>query len=406
MRGLGVLCVLALAGWSVAQEGWGRYRLSVRTADEAQRVADCDLGLFSERVGVPETDVIVGPHEQYKLWALQLPYTKVSELPNPYGWDRLPRPRTINYRTAYYRYDEIIGQYEEWRVQFPQHVTRQQIGSSVQGRPIWAYRVSRSPAVTTSVRHVFLVNCGIHAREWISPAVGLHIFRKLIDSEINGFTDFTSNFALRTMLRNADYYFIPVNNPDGYEYTWTNNRMWRKNRRQNTSTVFGVDLNRNYGTAWGGAGSSGNPSSDTYRGPSAWSEPENRAVRDHIARLGKLAAFIDFHSYGEYVLWPWSYTTAYTPGETWLNATGQAMKSAIAAEHGHQYTAGHSGRTLYLAAGVTDDWFYEQFNAAAYTIELRDTGQNGFLLPASQIFDTQNEAWAGFKALALRMHLR
>jgi len=398
--------VLALAGWSVAQEGWGRYRLSVRTADEAQRVADCDLGLFSERVGVPETDVIVGPHEQYKLWALQLPYTKVSELPNPYGWDRLPRPRTINYRTAYYRYDEIIGQYEEWRVQFPQHVTRQQIGSSVQGRPIWAYRVSRSPAVTTSVRHVFLVNCGIHAREWISPAVGLHIFRKLIDSEINGFTDFTSNFALRTMLRNADYYFIPVNNPDGYEYTWTNNRMWRKNRRQNTSTVFGVDLNRNYGTAWGGAGSSGNPSSDTYRGPSAWSEPENRAVRDHIARLGKLAAFIDFHSYGEYVLWPWSYTTAYTPGETWLNATGQAMKSAIATEHGHQYTAGHSGRTLYLAAGVTDDWFYEQFNAAAYTIELRDTGQNGFLLPASQIFDTQNEAWAGFKALALRMHLR
>ena len=400
------MCVLALAAWSAAQDSWARYRVLVRNAEEAQRVSDCELGLFSEQVSIPETDLIVGPQEQYKLWALQLPYTKISDLPNPYGWNRLPRPRTINYRTAYYRYDEIIGQYEEWRAQFPQYVTRQQIGSSIQGRPIWAYRISRSPVVSTSVRHVFMVNCGIHAREWISPAVGLHVFRQLIDSQINGFTDFTTNFSLRTMLRNADYYFIPVHNPDGYEYTWTTNRMWRKNRRQNTSTTFGVDLNRNFGTGWGGAGSSGNPSSDTYRGTAAFSEPESRAIRDHVNRIGKLSAFIDFHSYGEYILWPWGYTLDLAPGDAWLRASGLAMKTAIAAQHGHQYTAGPTASTLYLASGGTKDWYYAQFDAASYTVELRDTGQNGFLLPASQIFDTQNEAWAGFKALALRMHLR
>jgi hypothetical protein len=105
-------------------------------------------------------------------------------------------------------------------------------------------------------------------------------------------------------------------------------------------------------------------------------------------------------------LWPWGYTLDLAPGDAWLRASGLAMKTAIAAQHGHQYTAGPAASTLYLASGGTKDWYYAQFDAASYTVELRDTGQNGFLLPASQIFDTQNEAWAGFKALALRMHLR
>ncbi|MBX3095592.1 MAG: hypothetical protein KF812_01900 [Fimbriimonadaceae bacterium] len=402
MRVFGLVLFLTATVGLSAQSGWARYRLVVNSPDQAQRLVDSDIGLFSERVAVGTTDVYIGPDEMYKLWALGMPYRKVSELPDPAGWDQRYSNKTLNYRGNYYRYDDIIAQYEEWRIQNPTHVKRFQIGTSILGRPIWAYSV-RSNALFSGARRSFVVNCGIHAREWISPAIGMYVFKKTIDSAAIGFADMTTDFSKRAMLRGSTFYFVPVNNPDGYEYCWTNNRMWRKNRRDNPGSSYGVDLNRNFAKAWGGSGSSGNYSSETYRGTAPFSEPESQALVFLANRIPRMDAFIDFHSYGEYVLWPWSYTTANAPGQSWLATTGLAMKNAIQATHGHAYTYGHSGQTLYLAAGVTDDYFYDLYNTAAYTIELRDTGQNGFLLPESQISDTQDEAWAGFVALAVRM---
>ena len=71
-----------------------------------------------------------------------------------------------------------------------------------------------------------------------------------------------------------DFTFVvqPIINPDGYEYTWTNDRMWRKNRAEiPDSRCKGVDLNRNYDANWGGAGSTPTKCSETYRGESAFS---------------------------------------------------------------------------------------------------------------------------------------
>lgn len=100
------------------------------------------------------------------------------------------------------------------------------------------------------------------SREWISPAVVTFI----IDTYAEDWSEQGED------IQNIDWYFLPVMNPDGYEYTHTTDRLWRKNRRRNTFCT-GVDLNRNYGYKWGGQGASRQPCAETFAGSGAFSEP-------------------------------------------------------------------------------------------------------------------------------------
>jgi len=375
----------------------------VTTANPQQvrRLADCSLGLFSESVSLGETDMIVGPGELPKLYALNLPAVWVSALPNPEKWEQTHPSMQDDYQNQYLRYDAIIAQYETWRASYPGLISRTQIGTSAGGRAVWAYRLfaPSKMGARTAVRSV-VINNGIHAREWISPAVGMFVLNTLINFLVNG--------PAQTGLPDAtEYYFIPVMNVDGYEYCWTNNRMWRKNRRNNGNGTFGVDLNRNFSKGWGlNSGSSGSTSSETYRGPTAFSEPETSGFRDFLGTIKPVAAFVDFHSYGQYVLWPWGYQSTTAPGNSWLTTIGLMMKQSLFDAGGMNYTAGPTSTTLYLASGVSPDYVYDRFNSPAFTIELRDTGEFGFILPENQILPTQIEAWAAFKTLVQNMMLR
>jgi carboxypeptidase A4 len=117
---------------------------------------------------------------------------------------------------------------------------------------------------------------GIHAREWISPASVTYIIKELVENRQN-------NLWADKM----DFYVVPVLNPDGYEYTHTNDRLWRKNRRNpQLGGCAGTDLNRNFGYKWGGLGSSKNPCAETYAGTAAFSEPESKAIRDYVTSQG------------------------------------------------------------------------------------------------------------------------
>src|SRR5690606_15325000 len=113
--------------------------------------------------------------------------------------------------------------------------------------------------------------------------------------------------------------------------------MWRKNRRNNGSS-FGVDLNRNYGYLWGydNWGSSGNPSSETYRGPSAFSEPETQALRDFLEGGRRVRAAFNYHTYGDLLLFPWGYEAAYTPDHDRFVAASQQMTAV----NGYNYGIG------------------------------------------------------------------
>jgi len=203
---------------------------------------------------------------------------------------------------------------------------------------------------------------------------------------------------VKTLLDTTQFFFVPLVNPDGYVFSWqgTANRLWRKNRRLNTGGSYGVDLNRNWNDHWGGDGSSGTPTSDTYRGTAPFSEPETAAVSQYVLANLPFNGAIDYHSYSQLILRPYGWTTALPPNDATAKLVGDTIRARILAVNNVAYTSQASWQ-LYYTAGTSQDWYYSGATVPlSYTIELRDTGTYGFQLPAAQIKPTGTENWAGF----------
>ncbi|KAI4504475.1 hypothetical protein M0802_000025 [Mischocyttarus mexicanus] len=287
--------------------------------------------------------------------------------------------------SSYHRLDDIYGYLDFLAQTYPDVCSVMNIGNSVEGRPLKVIRISNGKAGAPAL----WIDGGIHAREWISPAAVTYIIDYLVENSES---------------LEADYYILPVANPDGYEFTFTNDRLWRKNRGISAgSQCFGVDLNRNFGYKWGGLGTSKNPCSDIFAGSAAFSEPETNAVKNFFeASAANFKAYLTFHSYGQYFLYPWGYDRRVPPDYADLDRIGHyaanAMKKAdVAASY---YTVGNSATTLYAAAGGSDDWAKAMLKIKyAYTIELRDTGVHGFVLPARYIVPTAKEALAAVQVI-------
>ena len=205
---------------------------------------------------------------------------------------------------------------------------------------------------------------------------------------------YSSNPQVANVLDNTEFVVVPVVNPDGYEYSRNVDRFWRKNRRDNGGGSFGVDLNRNFGFNWGPGfnGSSGNPDSIIYRGPSAFSEPESQALRDLFLADQQIVSHIDFHSFGQIIAGPWGYTLENPPLVEILDRQAGIMSDAIRSVHGETYIWGDDTNVLGIANGITNDWVYGDQGAFSYTVELRpDSFNPGFDLPASEIIPTSEE---------------
>lgn len=259
------------------------------------------------------------------------------------------------------------------------------IGDSIEGRQIWALKVSDEiEADDEQEPNILFVGCH-HAREWISVEAPLLLACHLVEN-------YDTDARVKAMVDRGKVYIVPILNPDGLEYsraTWTQ-RMWRKNRRANGDGTLGVDLNRNYGYKWGGIGASGYTNAETYRGPSSFSEPETRAVRD-LMRAYKFAAAVSYHNYGQLILYPWGYTSESPSDLPRLNHLAQYMAKFIAAEHGEKYTPRQS-HDFYVTSGDMSDWVYGVFNIPVFTIELRPQGgSNPFVVPENQILPTFEE---------------
>lgn len=297
---------------------------------------------------------------------------------------RAPQPAGADWFDEYKDYAQITEFIAALSKIAPERASLHGIGSSIDGRTIWALRIGGASANTTPM----LINGTQHAREWIAAMTTTCIADRLV-------RDYDRDAKIRAFVDSTTLWIVPVVNPDGYQYSWSTNRYWRKNRRGG----HGVDLNRNWSVAFGGPGSSNNKRSDIYRGEYAFSEPESAAVRDLAMReRPKLA--IDFHSFGQLVLYPWNYTSKPAADHDKLTAVGDHMASAIYAQHGQRYTL-MSGVDLYPAAGTAQDFMYGEIGALAYTIELRPRsgGRNGFVLPAKEIRPTCDEGLAAILAL-------
>jgi len=394
-RGIGIVVGLLVAISARAEFGWALWQVDVLDEAGAQRLADSPLRLAGESIRIGPNDVIVGPNDPPIVQSLGLPARAMFAIPGPTPMPPVGRDAG-DYRTSYLSLTDINALYERWRTDSRGLITRTRMGGSIQGRDLWLYRFGMHRAPGRTAPKTLVITCGIHAREWISGSVGLYIADRIR-------TLAKTSRRHQLALARVEVAIVPALNPDGYEYTRTTDRYWRKNRRKINNSTYGVDLNRNYDSAWGGAGSSGQTSSDVYRGTAAFSEPETAALRDAITALAPMAAFIDFHSYGDYVLWPWGSTTTLSPDNATFAFHGQRMGNAIIEATGRNYTLGPTSQVLYLASGGSNDWAYQRHGALGYCIELRGggTGLAGFVLPEAQIIPTQAEAWAAFERLWL-----
>ncbi|XP_059222324.1 carboxypeptidase A2-like [Stomoxys calcitrans] len=237
------------------------------------------------------------------------------------------------------------------------------------------------------------IDGGTHAREWISPATVTYIIHQLT-SDWENQPDY---------IRNKSWYFMPMINPDGYMYSRSKNRLWRKNRNPHkTSTCVGVDLNRNFNTGWKTRGSSSNPCYDTYHGPSASSEKETQAVVEFVKDINdNLEAFLTFHSYSQAFIYPFGYKAAKSKHASTLQRIGNAAARLIRNKTGRTYDVGATYKILGLAGGGADDWAYEELDVKyVYTVELRDRGYYGFVLPPKQIAGAALEGYIFAKEVA------
>lgn len=384
---------LACGAW--AQDGWVRVKVSAPDPTTLQRLQDSDLNVMECIPHLGTNDVAIGPGELGKLIANRFDFSIVGPMEDPSNWGANHEfGIQADYRTQYFTADQILAFYEGLRAQYPRLVSRRQIGSTILGEAIWAYRFGL-PDPTNSFNNIVILGL-IHAREWISGSVVMHL-AKMTAENILDVSNVGPSPSSKRFLQHQALWVIPIHNPDGYRFTWNGDRYWRKNRRNTGGGNFGIDLNRNYSKGFGlNGGSSGNKSSETYRGTAAFSEPETQAVRDFAATLPRIGGMIDYHSYSQIVLWPWGYTNTAPPDAALYNTIGNDVKSAMSA-FGATYTQGQTSQILYIASGTSNDYIYDQRHTPSIGIELRDTGQFGFELPASKIFVTQDEAWAGFQ---------
>lgn len=253
---------------------------------------------------------------------------------------------------------------------------------SVEGRSIWYLKISDNPNIDESEPEL-LYNSLHHAREAASLSQTIFYMWYLLEN-------YATNPDIKFIVDNTEMFFVPCVNPDGYEYNRLTNPggggMWRKNRRNNGSD-YGVDLNRNYGYNWGydNIGSSPTTSSSTYRGPSAFSEPETQAIRN-FCNARQFQTALNAHTYSNLLIYPWGYLPSiYTPDSaTFVNWSILMCETS-------RFLYGTGDQTVqYVTNGDSDDWMYgEQMSKPKILAMTPEAGSSsdGFWPASSRIID-------------------
>ncbi|XP_023132370.2 carboxypeptidase A1-like isoform X1 [Amphiprion ocellaris] len=302
-----------------------------------------------------------------------------------------PEPRnTDSFDYARYHTISDIYSFQDMLVaENPNLVSKIVIGQSYEGRPLNVLKFSTGG----TNRPAIWIDTGIHSREWVTQASGTWFAKKIV-------TDYRRDPSLTAILDNMDIFLETVTNPDGYSYTHTANRLWRKTRKPNPrSRCVGVDPNRNWDAGFEGPGASNDPCSQAYRGPRAESESEVKSIVDFVKSHGNIKAFISIHSYSQLLLYPYGYTSTPVNDRPELDRLANKATTDLASLYGTRYRFGSIINTIYQASGGSIDWTYNQGIKYSYTFELRDTGRFGFMLPADQIIPTAQETWLALMAI-------
>jgi carboxypeptidase T len=295
-----------------------------------------------------------------------------------------PAGFSLGSMAGYFTYNELMTQLDSMAARYPNLIsTRQAIDASTpthEGRLLQWVRISDNPNQNENEPEALYTSLH-HAREPLSASQLIFFMWYVLEN-------YQNDPEIRYLVNNTELYFVPCVNPDGYVYNNNNSPngggMWRKNRRPNAGGSFGVDLNRNYGYAFAfdNTGSSPNANSDTYRGTAAFSEPETRNIKffceQHDFKLS-----LNYHSYGNLLVYPWAYNSAPTPDSTYF------LEYAAFMTKENRYEVGSNMSTVgYNTNGDADDWFYGEQGTKNKILSMTpEAGSNqfGFYPPSSEI---------------------
>ena len=306
-----------------------------------------------------------------------------------YDYD-IPENFALGSMGGFLTYEEMLENLDAMFAQYPNLITqRAPIGDILthEGRPIYWLRISDNPQTDEADEPEVFYNALHHAREPNSLSQLIYFMWYLLER-------YDTDPEIQYLLDNTEMYFVPMINPDGYIYNQTTDPngggLWRKNKRDNNGdgtfaeSVDGVDLNRNYDFEWGfdDNGSSSDPGSAVYRGPSAFSEPELQNVRD-FCNAHNFEIALNYHTFGNLLIYPWGYADELA--DPIFVIITEAMKRE------NNYFAGTAGETVgYQVNGVSDDWMYGEISSKALIYSISPevgyrTSSHGFWPPSSEI---------------------
>jgi carboxypeptidase T len=285
--------------------------------------------------------------------------------------------------SAYHDYAEMLAELQQAAFDHPTIFSLFSMGLSYQGRTVWAGKISDNVGTDEDEPEVLFTHHQ-HAREHLTVEMALYTLKMLTD-------EYGTDPQITSLVDGREIWIVFDMNPDGGEYDIATGSYasWRKNRQPNAGTSdIGTDLNRNWDYRWGCCGgSSGTPSSETYRGAAAFSAPETAVVRDFvdsrvIGGTQQITVHLDIHTYGELVMWPYGYTLTDVPVDMTQDdhdvfvTVGQAM----AATNG--YTP-QQASDLYISDGGIKDYLYGAHRIFSLSFEMYPvtSGQGGFYPP-------------------------
>lgn len=233
------------------------------------------------------------------------------------------------------------------------------IGKSIEGRDIWAIKISDNANVDEFYEEPsVLFNSMHHAREVMTPEIGIDIIDYLV-------SHYQKDSKVTQWIDSTEIWVIPMFNVDGNDKMWNEDAWWRKNTRGG----FGVDLNRNYPAGWDSCnGSSGNRNSQTYRGEFAASEPETQAMMKFVENIRPVFD-ISYHAFSELVIYPFGCDGKRTQTKEVVETIGKQIGTLI------DYEPGTAWELLYSVDGGDIDWMYEYFQVIPYVIEVNSRWQ-------------------------------
>jgi len=350
------------------------------------------------KVGMP-VDIMIPPHLQndildgirsFKGKGLQS-YEMVNDVQSLIDFEAMSQ--TSSTKLSWNAYSSLAQIYEfldEIASANPQVASVGVYGKSFEGRDLKYIKLNKGG----TDKPVIFIDANIHAREWITNTIATYTINELLNP---------NNAEISGLLNDFNFYIIPVMNVDGYEWTRTDDRLWRKTRSTFNPLCKGADPNRNFGFGWNTGGSSASPCSDTYMGVDAFSEPETQTASELLTKIAEeenLSFYLSLHSYSQLILIPYGTNLGRVPDHDEHMTIGNLAASAISKRYGTQFTPGNIVELLYVASGASVDYMKGVHDTdLAYTFEMRDTGRYGFVLPADQIIPSSEEFLDGLVAI-------